>query len=361
MTHALHVPGTNGQAGDPPAMLETIGLAKTFPVRHGLLRRSAGRVHAVSEVDLSIARGTTLGLVGESGSGKSTLARLVMRLLEPTAGQIRVDGRDVAHLHGDDLTWMRDRVQMVFQDPFSSFNPLATIGTSIAEPLHAHRHLNRREREGRSADMLELVGLSSRYVDRYPSELSGGQLQRAAIARALTIQPDLVVLDEPVSALDVSTQAQVINSLLDLQSRLSVTLLFIAHDLAVVRHVSERIAVMYLGQIVEEGPAEQVYTAPRHPYTAALISAIPVPDPQRQRSRQRILLHGDIPSPMRPPSGCRFRTRCPFAMDMCAEVPPVTATPGGGRAACHLHSSGPMLAGAPLPDGGTLARSSRTT
>ena len=346
-------PSAAGNSEDPPATLETVGLVKTFPVRGGLGRRTTGQVHAVSGVDLSIARGTTLGLVGESGSGKSTVARLVMRLLEPTAGEIRLDGRDVSHLDGDDLAWMRERVQMVFQDPFSSFNPLITIGTSLAEPLQTHRDLSRVERERRSADMLDLVGLSRRYVDRYPSELSGGQLQRAAIARALTIDPDLIVLDEPVSALDVSTQAQVINNLLDLQSALDVTMLFIAHDLAVVRHVSQRIAVMYLGEIVEEGPAEQVYTEPRHPYTAALLSAIPVPDPPRQRSRRRILLEGDIPSPMSPPSGCRFRTRCPFAMQVCAEVtPPVIATPGGGRAACHLHTSGPVLAGAPLPDGG---------
>lgn len=330
-------------------MLEAVGLSKQFPVRRGVFRRDARHVHAVSDVDLAIARGSTLGLVGESGSGKSTVARLIMRLIEPTEGIIRIGGRDVSHLHGADLWWMRERVQMVFQDPYSSFNPMATIGASIAEPLETHRHMNRLEREERAGEVLDLVGLSNRYIDRYPAELSGGQLQRAAIARSLTIQPDVVVLDEPVSSLDVSTQAQVINNLLDLQETLQVTFLFIAHDLAVVRHVSERIAVMYLGNIVEEGPAEQVYSAPRHPYTAALLSAIPVPDPTRQRSRQRILLEGDIPSPLSPPSGCRFRTRCPYAMAVCADVPSVVATDGGGRVMCHLHTSGPMLAGAPLP------------
>jgi peptide/nickel transport system ATP-binding protein len=327
------------------------GLRKDFPVRSALLRRQTGVVRAVDGVDFAIGAGETLGLVGESGSGKSTVARLVLRLVEPTAGTVRVADTEVTGLSRADLRDARRNMQMVFQDPYSSLDPRQTIAETIAEPLEVHLGLRGKERDDRVRGLLAQVGMGAYALRRYSYEFSGGQRQRIAIARALALDPDLLVLDEPVSSLDVSTQSQVINLLTDLQDRLGLTYLFIAHDLSVVRHLSDRIAVMYLGRIVEQGPAEEVYTRPRHPYTEALLSAIPVPDPAYQRSRERIVLRGDVPSPLAPPSGCRFRTRCTYAMDVCSnEDPPVFHAPGGTMVACHLHVTGPTLAGAPVTE-----------
>jgi oligopeptide/dipeptide ABC transporter ATP-binding protein len=275
---------------------------------------------------------------------------LILRLMPVTSGQIMFEGNDITNVKSAELRGLRHKMQLVFQDPYSSFDPQATILDSVIEPLRAQRESGA-SCEARATELFDLVGLSRAYLHRYPRELSGGQLQRAGIARALATNPRLVVLDEPVSALDVSTQAQVINLLEDLQRDLGIAFLFIAHDLAIVRHVSQRIAVMYLGQLVEEGPAGALYDAPTHPYTYALLSAIPLPDPPAQRTRARVILQGEIPSPANPPSGCRFRTRCPFAMDVCAEeVPPAFVSPTGIVSRCHLHTSGPTLAGAPISE-----------
>ena len=330
-------------------LLEVEGLRKEFPVTSGLLRRVRGRARAVDGIDLTVGAGETVGLVGESGSGKSTVARLVLRLIDPTAGEIVVDGRDLAAARGRSLRQARSGMQMVFQDPYSSLDPRSSIGRSVGEPLDVHLGLRGAGRDRRVAELLTLVGIEPHAAGRLPHEFSGGQRQRIAIARALALEPRLLVLDEPVSSLDVSTQSQVINLLADLQERLGLAYLFIAHDLSVVRHISHRIAVMYLGRIVEIGPAEDVYGRPAHPYTQALISAIPIADPVRQRRRRRIVLRGEMPSPLEPPSGCRFCTRCPYAMDVCREVdPPPFQTPAGSTAWCHLHTSGPVLAGAPV-------------
>ncbi len=332
-------------------VVQTVGLTKHFRLRRAARHDGDGpAIRAVDGVDLSLAPGTTLGLVGESGSGKSTVARLILRLMPVTAGQVFFEGDDITNLKSRDLRVLRHRMQLVFQDPYSSFDPQATVLDSVIEPLRAQRESSA-GCEARAAELFDLVGLSKEYLHRYPRELSGGQLQRAGIARALATNPRLVVLDEPVSALDVSTQAQVINLLEDLQRELGIAFLFIAHDLAIVRHVSDRIAVMYLGQLVEEGPAAALYDAPTHPYTYALLSAIPLPNPPAQRARVRVLLQGEIPSPANPPSGCRFRTRCPFVMDICAEIePPAFVSPNGAVSRCHLHTSGPTLAGAPISD-----------
>ncbi len=328
-------------------LLEVRGLRKEFPVTSGVLRRVRGHVRAVDGVDLTVGVGETLGVVGESGSGKSTIARLVLRLIEPTSGTVRVDGTDIARLGGAKLRQARAHMQMVFQDPYSSLDPRATIGASIGEPLEIHRGLRGAERNERVAELLELVGIGPHLIRRYPHEFSGGQRQRIAIARALALEPRLLVCDEPVSALDTSTQSQVINLFADLQERLGLAYLFIAHDLSVVRHLSHRIAVTYLGRVVEEGAAEEVCERPTHPYTEALLSAIPVPDPQRQRQRRRIVLRGEMPSALAPPSGCRFRTRCPYAMDVCAsEDPPPFTNPAGTTTWCHLHRQGPRINGA---------------
>jgi oligopeptide/dipeptide ABC transporter ATP-binding protein len=322
-------------------------VSKRFPIEHGLLRRGTGFVHAVDGVSLTIAAGTTLGLVGESGSGKSTFGRLALRLLEPSDGTVLFDGHDVTARRARDLRPFRRDAQAVFQDPHSAFDPTSSLATSLREPMTAHLQVNAREQRARAAELLDLVGLDPSHLDRFPSELSGGQLQRAAIARALVLAPRLVVLDEPVSSLDVSTQAQVVNLLRSLQRRLGIAYLFIAHDHSVVRHVSDRIAVMYLGRVVEEGPAASIYANPRHPYTEALLSAIPVPDPVRQRARERIVLAGDIPSPANPPPGCHFHTRCPRVLDVCRDQdPPPFVTSDGTTVFCHLHTTGPRLAGA---------------
>ena len=328
-------------------LLVVKGLSKQFPLRSGLLQRVSGSVDAVDGVDFSVHPGTTLGLVGESGSGKSTLARLVTRLIEPTAGTVALDGTDITALRGPKLRRERQKMQMVFQDPYSSLDPRQNILDIVGEPLRIHTSLNREERQQKVVELLRQVGIGQHVLGRQPHEFSGGQRQRLAIARALALEPRLLVCDEPVSALDVSTQSQVINLLADLQDRLGLAYLFIAHDLSVVRHLSDRIAVMYLGKIVEEGDAHEVYTLPTHPYTAALLSAIPVPDPHHQRSRPRIVLTGEVEMGQSATSGCRFRQRCPFAMDICATVDPEPfVTPSGTTVRCHLHTEGPTLAGA---------------
>jgi len=319
-------------------LLEVDDLRVDFPTRTGL-------VQAVRGVSFTLGR-ERLGIVGESGSGKSTLGRVLIRLLEPTAGRITFAGEEITDRSVRQLRNARREMQMVFQDPYSSMDPLATVGASLAEPLKTHLELSSTMRQARIEELLETVRLSPAHRNRYPREFSGGQLQRISIARALALYPKLLVLDEPVSSLDVSIQADVVNLLRDLQQELGLAYLFIAHDLAVVRHVSDRIAVMYLGRIVEEGPAAEVYKRPKHPYTEALLSAIPVPHPSVQRSRARVVLEGDVPSPAAPPPGCRFHTRCPYVMDVCRSVdPPVFATSDGTRVHCHLHTEGPQLAG----------------
>jgi oligopeptide/dipeptide ABC transporter ATP-binding protein len=305
-----------------------------FPVRTGLLiDRTVGHVHAVDDVTFELGEGETLGLVGESGCGKTTLARTILRLLEPSDGTIRFRGRDISHARQRALRPLRREMQMVFQDPFASLNPRKRVGQIIAEPLRLH---GREGAQERVRELLERVGLAPEHVNRYPHEFSGGQRQRIGVARALALDPKLILLDEPVSALDVSVQAQIINLLDDLQDDLGLTYLFVAHDLSVVRHVSDRIAVMYLGKIVELAPAEELYTKPIMPYTDALLAAIPIPDPKRNRERERIVLEGEPPSPIEPPSGCRFHPRCPRATEICTRVePPLTEYPGGHLAACH--------------------------
>ena len=307
------------------------------------------RLRAAKDVSFEIAPGETLGLVGESGSGKSTAGLALLRLIEPASGKVTLGGTDVTAANRAGLKALRRRMQMVFQDPYSSLNPSMTIEQLLSEPLIVHGDMPKSARRAAVGEMLESVGLHAAYAQRYPHEFSGGQRQRIAIGRAMMPHPDLVVLDEPVSALDVSTQSQILNLLKAVQAASGTAFLLVAHDLAVVRLMSPRVAVMYLGEIVETGPSARVYDAPGHPYTAALISAVPFPDPVRQRSATRIILGGDLPSPLDPPSGCRFRTRCPFQMEICAnEAPPNVAIEGGGEAACHLHTSGPNLRGQPL-------------
>jgi len=306
-------------------------------------------LHAVNDVSFEIAAGETLGLVGESGSGKSTAGLAILRLIDIASGKVRLGDTDVVAADRAGMRALRKRMQMVFQDPYSSLNPSMTIAQLLEEPLIVHANFPAAERRERVARMLESVGLHAGYAARYPHEFSGGQRQRIAIARSMMLHPELVVLDEPVSALDVSTQSQILNLLKKIQGESGTAFLLVAHDLAVVRLMSPRVAVMYLGEIVETGPSARVYDEPRHPYTAALISAVPFPDPERQRKMDRIILGGDLPSPLSPPSGCRFRTRCPFAMDVCAQqAPPRVPIEGGGYAACHLHAHGPKLGGASL-------------
>ncbi len=299
-------------------LVEIRDLVKQFPVRGGLLQREVGRVNAVAGVDLDIRRGETIGLVGESGCGKTTLGRMLVRLLEPTSGTLNFDGQDMTHVAGKDLKPFRKRVQIIFQDPYTSLDPRAQVGESIAEGLRLHGVSDKDERHERVTGMLEMVGLKGDHLGRYPHEFSGGQRQRIGIARALILEPDFVVADEPVSALDVSVQAQVLNLLKELQSELDLTLLFVAHNLGVVEHISNRVAVMYLGRIVEITDRNSLYANPLHPYTEALLSAIPIPDPDRPRNR--MILQGEIPSPLNPPPGCHFHPRCPIAREGLCDV-----------------------------------------
>lgn len=321
-------------------LVEVRDLVKNFPVKGGVFQREIGTVNAVNGVNLQIQPGETIGLVGESGCGKSTLGRMLVRLLEPTSGTIHFAGEDVTHVSGRHLKPFRRRAQIIFQDPFSSLDPRAQVGESISEGLRIHGIGDRDERRERVSEMLEIVGLNRNHVSRYPHEFSGGQRQRIGIARALIMGPDLVVADEPVSALDVSVQAQVLNLLKELQRDLQLTLLFIAHNLAVVEHISDRVAVMYLGEVVEISDRDTLYEKPTHPYTQALLSAIPVPDPTL--TRRRTVLKGDVPSPINPPSGCRFHPRCPIAVpDPCPVVVPDLLPVEGDashRAACHLRT-----------------------
>ena len=326
-----------------PSLVEIDDLRVYFPIRQGLIfDRHVGDIRAVDGVSLSVRRGETLGLVGESGCGKSTLARAVLRLVEATGGSVRFDGVDIGTLRGGALRAMRRRMQMIFQDPYASLNPRMTVGGIVAEPLRVHRLAGRKQAEARVRELLAVVGLPRNAINRYPHEFSGGQRQRVGIARALALSPDFIAADEPVSALDVSIQAQIVNLLAQLQAEFGLTYLFIAHDLSVVRHISDRIAVMYLGEVAELSSSAELYARPLHPYTHALVSAVPIPDPRVETRRQRVILRGDVPSPANPPSGCRFHTRCWLRRELGNPDACVTDEPklrpilDGHMAACHF-------------------------
>jgi oligopeptide/dipeptide ABC transporter ATP-binding protein len=325
-------PATNG------SLLELRNVKMHFPIKAGVLRRTVGHVKAVDGVDLAVRRGETLGLVGESGCGKSTLARVVLRLLEPTGGEVLFEGENILSYDRKRMLGVRRNMQIVFQDPYASLNPRMSVGNIVAEPLRTHNVSGGPERKRRVQELLEVVGLSPEHYNRYPHEFSGGQRQRIGVARAIALNPRLIICDEPVSALDVSIQAQVVNLLQDLQREFELTYVFIAHDLSVVKHISDRVAVMYLGKIVEVADRKELYGNPRHPYTASLLSAIPVPDPRKERERRRIVLRGDVPSPASPPPGCHFHTRCPRAQDYCRRNEPPLEPQGSEdhRAACFF-------------------------
>jgi oligopeptide/dipeptide ABC transporter ATP-binding protein len=341
MTVAPHQAGAASDAGatGTDVIYQVRTLRKWFPIRSGLLRKAVANVQAVDGISFDIRRGETVGLVGESGCGKTTTGRLLLRLLEPTEGSLRFNGQELTELSYDRMKKLRGEMQIIFQDPYASLNPRLPVGDIIGEGLRNMGVRDRDEREQRVSDMLERVGLRKYYINRYPHEFSGGQRQRIGIARALVLRPRFVVADEPVSALDVSIQSQVLNLLKDLQEELGLTYLFISHNLQVVQHVSDRVGVMYLGKLVELAPAADLYRSPKHPYTQALLSAIPLPDPRRRR--ERILLRGDVPSPIDPPKGCRFHTRCPIAQQVCREVEPVFEPKGDPAhlAACHYSGS----------------------
>jgi peptide/nickel transport system ATP-binding protein len=321
--------------GGRPVVLDVHDLKKHFPIRAGLLQRAAGTVFAVDGVSFAIAKGETLGLVGESGCGKSTVGRTILRLIEPTSGSIRIDGRDITRLSKTELRPYRRQMQIIFQDPFSSLDPRMSAGDIVAEPMRVHRAARGSEVRKRVAELFERVGLRKAQMDNYPHQFSGGQRQRIGIARALALQPKLIIGDEPVSALDVSIQAQVLNLMMDLQREMGLAYLFISHNLAVVEHISHRIAVMYLGRIVEYTDKRTLFTRAQHPYTESLLLAVPVPDPRVKR--QKRVLQGDVPSPINPPSGCHFHTRCPYVVDRCrAETPALREIKPGQWVACHL-------------------------
>ncbi|HET6817113.1 MAG TPA: oligopeptide/dipeptide ABC transporter ATP-binding protein [Mycobacteriales bacterium] len=348
--HPVSVNGDAASSGD--VLLRVDNVFKHFPVQStSLFRRSTDAVHAVDGVSLEVRRGETLGLVGETGCGKSTLARCIMRLYDVTAGRIEFEGRDITHLRSGAMREVRRDMQMIFQDPYGSLNPRRRVGSIIGDPFSIHGLGEGHDRKRRVQELMELVGLNPEHYNRFPAEFSGGQRQRIGVARALALRPKLIVCDEPVSALDVSIQAQIINLLDDLQDEFNLTYIFIAHDLSVVQHVSDRVAVMYLGKVAELGPVDGVYARPRHPYTNALLSAVPVPDPNRSRERERIILVGDVPSPVAPPSGCRFHPRCPKAKQRCVtEIPelvPRLDDPPVHVAACHF----------PVADGENIADS----
>lgn len=316
-------------------LLEIDDLHTWFPIRRGVLRRTVGQVHAVDGVSLTVAEKETVGIVGESGCGKTTFGRSILRLVEPTKGSIRFQGVDVMAAPASELRELRSRMQIVFQDPYASLNPRMPVNDIVSEPLRIHG-TDKAVARKKAGDLLEAVGLLPEHGNRYPHEFSGGQRQRIGIARALSLNPKLIILDEPVSALDVSVQAQVINLLEDLQKEFDLTYLFIAHDLSVVRHISDRVVVMYLGRIAEVAECDLLYAQPAHPYTQSLLSAVPIADPDIERNRARIVLQGDIPSPANPPSGCRFRTRCPIATEKCsAEMPSLVSIAPGHEVACH--------------------------
>lgn len=316
-------------------ILEVKNLKKHFPITGGILGKEVNTVKAVDGLNFDVKKGETLGLVGESGCGKSTTGRVLLRLLDATEGEVVFEGQNIHQLAKNDLRSLRREMQMIFQDPYASLNPRMTVGKIIGEPMEIHNIASGQEKERRVRNLLEKVGLQPEYANRYPHEFSGGQRQRIGIARALTVDPKIIVCDEPVSALDVSIQAQVINLMKDLQEELDLTYIFIAHDLSVVRHISDRVAVMYLGRMAELADKKELYNNPQHPYTKALLSAIPIPDPEV--SREKIILEGDVPSPINPPSGCTFHTRCPFAKDICKKETPVFEDKGSDHfVACHL-------------------------
>jgi oligopeptide transport system ATP-binding protein len=331
----------NPQSATPDnqdVILRVRGLKKHFPISSGIvIQRQVGAVKAVDGIDFDVYRGETLGLVGESGCGKSTTGRTILQLYRPTAGSVEFEDKELTTMRGSELRQVRRRMQIIFQDPFASLNPRMTVGNIVSEPLLVHNMMDKSERKEYVAQLLEKVGLNPFYINRYPHEFSGGQRQRVGIARALTLNPSFIVADEPISALDVSIQAQVVNLLEDLQEDLGLTYLFIAHDLSMVRHICDRVAVMYLGKIVEIGPTDRVYDNPLHPYTQSLLSAVPVPDPEVEEKRRRIILSGDVPSPANPPRGCNFNTRCPVAFDLCNHEPdpPLIEIEPGHFAACH--------------------------
>ena len=332
--------GTDGTDGKHETILEVQDLKMHFPITRGVVfQRQVGAVKAVDGIDFTLFKGETLGLVGESGCGKSTTGRAILQLYKPTNGHVIFEGKDLTKTHGEELRKMRRRMQMIFQDPYASLNPRMTVGSIIGEPLEVHSiGANKKERQERVQELLKKVNLNPYFINRYPHEFSGGQRQRIGIARALAVNPAFIVCDEPISALDVSIQAQIINLLEDLQDELGLTYLFIAHDLSVVRHISDRIAVMYLGKVVELADRDELYEDPKHPYTQALLSAVPIPDPQIEAKRKRLILEGDVPSPANPPKGCHFCTRCPRVMEKCrTEEPPFQNDGKGHFVACWLY------------------------